>query len=297
MNRQSLKDKYAAINSKKTFVSFLQPTSVLDSLGLKVYKCTQGKNFLTFLPQRNRDEADFFLNVKMHSNIGPDKDQYLCLNKMYDEHCPICQHRAELEQAGEPYDVFKAFYPRDRFLFFVLDMSQPDGSSMQKGIHIFDAPQAIMKGVISVSENPRTGDIADISDPNTGFTLVFSKSGEKLNTEYGGFLKEQWNRDIPKKYYDMVPSFEDILLKPDPDKIDRKLGRRLPSGNMAGVAHPVRTIVVDPEDIFPPNPEDGDAFPETEEAQLEAAKEAVRSTVRTRRRAVPPPETEDESPF
>jgi len=297
--KRSLKDRYQAIRERRTFSSILQPTSVLDSLGITQFKCVTGKNFLTFLPQP--DGGDFFLEAFVHNNIGSERSNYLCPSRMWGEECPICNYRLELEHSGEPREVTKVFWPGTRYLFFVLNMASPE--TIKKGVMLYEAPFAIMKGIIGLSENPRTSEILDISDKNEGFTMVFTRQGTgQNNTEYLGFQREDWQRKIPDVYYESVPSFEEVIVHPDPVEMEKALGISAANskpvvrnetktvGPNARVSRPVvedgqfETIEDDGENE---SGEDQAPFATTEEEALDKARETAKTTVRTRRRAIP----------
>lgn len=219
MNK-GLKDRYKKIkegNKGKWYID----SDALEDLGIESYKAEKGPNYIRLLPQRDPD-ADFFREIHVHYDVGGSKDAFLCPRKMYDEPCSVCEYADTLRKAGESRDTFLPFYPSRRFLFFIVDVF--DEKTRAKGIQLYDAPVTIMNGIIGVSEEPRTGEIIDISDPDEGFNLVFKRTGTDMkNTRYEAFQKELPQKDVPDRLFDEVPTFDEVLLEPDVEAMDRAM--------------------------------------------------------------------------
>lgn len=69
-----------------------------------------------------------------HRGIGTNEDSYICLNKTFGEPCPICEFRNKLrKQDDADEDQVKDLAPRERQLFHVIDLAEPD-----KGVQLWD---------------------------------------------------------------------------------------------------------------------------------------------------------------
>jgi hypothetical protein len=215
-----LKERYAKIKRGNNRTWYIKDDIELEKLGISSFKSLEGSNYIALLPQPNGSE--YFKEIYAHYDVGVNNDAYLCPNKMFNDKCPLCDYAKKLKNSGEPSEVFSDFLPRKRYLFFILDMT--DKVTQTKGIKLFDAPFAIMKGIIGISENPRTKELIDVSDPDENINVVYSRKGTKKNsTEYGDFQKEERTKPIPEKFLEEVPSFEDIFVEPDINAMNESL--------------------------------------------------------------------------
>lgn len=70
----------------------------------------------------------------VHKNIGPNQESVLCPAKNDKEACPICEFRVGLNRDDAEEDgLAKALLPKERQLFNVIDLKEPD-----KGVQLFE---------------------------------------------------------------------------------------------------------------------------------------------------------------
>lgn len=219
--KKNLKERYAKVKKGSSGLWYIKDSTDLEEMGILSFKSKKGDNFLAFLPQRDPAE-DYFNEIFVHYDVGASGQAFLCPKRMYEEDCPVCMYADTLKRAGEPKDIYRTFLPTTRFLFFIVDVT--NSSETKKGIQIYDAPRTIMTGIIGQSELPRSSEVLDISDPLDGFNLVFRRTGmTQNNTKYEGFQREDRRKAIPQEFYDEVPSFDEVLVAPDIEAMEKAL--------------------------------------------------------------------------
>jgi hypothetical protein len=115
--------------------------------------------------------------IYVHYNIGPDKGTYLCLQRMEQGDCPICEARAEQNlQEGEP-DPLK---PTLRYLCFVIDRDNE-----REGPMLWALPWTIEREIQSLSLDGKEG-LLPIDHPDDGYDISFSREGKGIQTKWVG---------------------------------------------------------------------------------------------------------------
>lgn len=190
-------------------------TAKLERLGIGSYstKKPKGENYIRIVAPSTK--GTFALEIFKHSEIGSSKATYLCLQKMFGKSCPICEYQQELKKQGAPLVEIKALDTTHRFLLFVVDTTSRE--TEEEGPKWFDCPITIYKEVCVRSENRRTGQRIDPTDPENGRDVEFVRVDGKRTTYTGINLVEA--KPIPKSWYEDLPSFEEIILMPDPDEM------------------------------------------------------------------------------
>lgn len=182
--------------------------AVLDELNMKQFKSKEGSSFLAIIPPLDPDKY-FGLKIYVHYNIGANTDAYLCPKMMKNQKCTLCERREQLIAKGATKEIAKAFscFP-PRYLFLVVDMTSADTEA--EGVQLYDSPQTINDEILGLSQNKRTGEIVDISDPKSGKVLVFDRKGMKAtDTKYSAFSLE--DREPLSKEWLGVADVEEFL--------------------------------------------------------------------------------------
>lgn len=190
-------------------------TTKLERMGIKKYstKKPKGNNFMRIVAPNTKEP--FAKKICQHTKIGSNNATYLCLEEMYGEPCRICDHIAELRRQNVRNDVIKELEANRRFLLFVVDTA--DKESEEEGTQWFDCPPSIYKNVCLLCKDRRTGEKIDPTDPVDGRDIEFIREDGKI-TKYTGFVLVK-TKPIPESWYKDLPSFDEILLKPNPDEM------------------------------------------------------------------------------
>jgi len=190
-----------------------------EELGLHQYrpKKAPSDNFIRIVAANTKDP--FRLIVWRHQNVGANGNTYLCLNKMYNERCPVCDLLAQLRLEDPKHPALEVMYASRRVLMYVVDTT--DEETEAEGPKWFDCPPSIYTAVCDLAKAKRTGEITDVACPNEGCHIIFERKQKKGNP-YTGFELEKAS-SIPKEWFKDLPEYEDILLLPEVEDIELQL--------------------------------------------------------------------------
>lgn len=148
--------------------------------GFDTYTAKMGDNCIRFLPPTWEDHEHYGLDIWVHSYVGVNSGSYLCLQKMKNKHCPICEAAAASKEAGET-DEAKKLEANRRVLTWVLDR---DGDT--KTPQLYSLSWSMDKDISTLADNKRSGEVLLIDHPDEGYDVSFKRTGQKLNTRYVG---------------------------------------------------------------------------------------------------------------
>lgn len=184
---------------------------VLDRYGIEHYKSKQGENILCILPPADPSEL-YFRKVHVHCNIGVANTAFVCLKKMYNKRCPICEEIARIRRITPFDERLRGLEPVVRYLYFVVDMSST--SAQMEGVWWYDAPRKVTDEILKLSET-RSGNLIDVSDPIEGRNVCFTRQGRNWDdTIYCDFRLED-RESIPAEWLENLPVFDEVLKVPD----------------------------------------------------------------------------------
>ncbi len=146
----------------------------------EIFTPPEGDNIVRILPGTWLDAPDYSYDIWVHYGIGADNQAYLCLNRMKNKPCPLCEARATAEQQGET-DVAKDLKPTKRVAAWIIDRKDEDAGPV-----LWPMPITIDKEIEGRRIHKRTGEILPIDDPNEGYDIEFHRKGTALNTKYTG---------------------------------------------------------------------------------------------------------------
>jgi len=195
---------------------------LLEEYGLKFYTAKKNDNYIAILPPPD-EESYWGQLVYVHFRIGVNRSSFLCpvRNGIKGGRCPICEEHKNLVDGGEEdADILRPYRITPRVLYYVLDMESE--STMMEGTKLFTAPITLDNNILELVRNKRRSgepDIIDISHPEFGKNVIFTKKGEGLRTEYLGVKLEDRDEPIPEEFYKGLPDFKELLYYADYDEI------------------------------------------------------------------------------
>lgn len=199
--------------------------------GFTIFKPKEGENTIRILPLTWEDTEKYGTSweimVYVHNNIGPDKGQFLCLDKMKGEPCPICEARRSAVDDEERY----ALSPNMRAMCWLIDRDAENAGPQWWQMPI----KKIFKVVNSRSIDKKTGAPILIDDPEEGYDLAFTREGTGLKTDYTGVevfrdptpVHEDQKTQDRWLAYIMENPLPDILNFQDADYIEKVLSGRV----------------------------------------------------------------------
>ena len=161
----------------------------LDS-SVKTFKVNDGDNTLRLLPPTWDNPTHYGLDAYIHYGIGPDRQSYLCLHKMKDEACPICEERARAVRDGDEAYA-KELNATKRVLVYMIDRD-----AEKEGVQAWAMPNTLDRDIVKVSVDKRSGEVLPLDHPEEGYDVMFEKKGAQMRTEYLGVQLARRASDI-----------------------------------------------------------------------------------------------------
>jgi hypothetical protein len=143
----------------------------------QTYRPKKGDNQIRIYPPTWEKPTHYGLDVWVHYGVGPDRASVLCLQKMRNEPCPLCEARMRAQRAGEEDDA-KALAPRQRVVVWMEDKKE------NKGPVIWGMPKSLDTEISKRCKDRETGKIRDIDDPDNGYDVFFDTEGDRDRTKY-----------------------------------------------------------------------------------------------------------------
>lgn len=157
---------------------------------IKLFKVNDGNNTVRILPPTWPKPDHYGYDIYVHYAVGPDRQTYLCNNKMKGEKCPICEERAQAQRDGDE-KYAKKLEPRKRVLVYVVDRDHE-----KNGVMAWAMPWTLDRDIMKVSTDRKTGGVLQIDNPQTGYDVEFEKQGSKDRTEYLGVQIARRDSDL-----------------------------------------------------------------------------------------------------
>lgn len=148
----------------------------------KTWRPANGDNFVRILPPTWEGADHFGFDVYSHYQVGPSRATVLCLARMKETKCPICEARIKAERMNEDEATINALRASRQVLVWMIDMKDKD-----KGPMIWAMAPTIDKELALSSKDRETGELYMIDNPETGYNVSFSRTGEGIQTKYSGF--------------------------------------------------------------------------------------------------------------
>jgi hypothetical protein len=178
-------------------------------------KSKSGDNTIRLLPPTWRNPKYFAMEVFQHRYIGPEGGNYLCLNKMRNERCPICEAWREAVARGDQ-QASQKLSPKQRWVALVLHR---DSETPEEPV-IWDFWRDINDELLIRMEDRKTREMLPVSHPYEGYDLTFRKSGSgQFGTKYTGF---EFDRD-PSPLLDDSDKVEEILQQLEDNPLDARM--------------------------------------------------------------------------
>jgi hypothetical protein len=195
----------------------------MDELGLVEYKVGPDSDAFLSVISPDPEKGVFGKRLYIHYNVGPRNNTILCPAQMSGKKCPVCELR-ELAKKHDDAATADALRWAIKYLMFVVDMETDE--SENDGVKVYIAPKTVVKNMISLSKNRRTGAFINLVDPKDGKVIVFRRDGKAKNkTDYNSFELEE--RDpLKKEWLDAVVDFDEILQQYSYDEIKNMMGEQ-----------------------------------------------------------------------
>jgi hypothetical protein len=173
------------------FIGFINPD-------YKTFTPVKGDNFIRILPPTWDDPEHYGFDIYAHYGVGPDRGSVLCLHKMKNLKCPLCEAAIRAQRSGDE-ELFKELSARKRVLVWMLDRKDE-----KKGPMIWSMPWSLDRDFCKLSRDPKTGEIYPIDHPEEGYDISFDRQGDALTTKYVGVQIARRSSSVDQDYLDFI---------------------------------------------------------------------------------------------
>jgi len=209
--------KYLSLPDGWSFMSVKPGKYRLDFMS---YVVSKGKDEDGGNPYFEKGELAFERTFFIHRDVGPNKDWHLCAAKTLNKPCPVCEFRAKLARdPNADEDLIKELSPKERQIFIVKDLSEPDENYILEMSHHLLGKQ--------LDSKIRSGDEEDgydyFADPVDGYTvrINFEQSDrgkwvEATDIEFRS-RKSPYDEDV----CDEMPDLDLMIRETDYDRLKK----------------------------------------------------------------------------
>ena len=238
--QQKNKDK----SNKFSFSTFYDITKLPNEIGQYIPK-NPGNYYFDVIPyitgkgnpDVNPGKPSYVLDLMVHRNIGPKKEQFVCPLQNYKEDCPICDYISRSRLVKEDWQAIKA---TRMVLYFVWWHHDP--KEEKKGVQLFVASHFLTEQkFLDRARDPITGGSIVFADTKHGKMCSFEIKGEKKTKtwEAQNLIDRRGSGEIPKKILKQVKgaNLEDIChLHPSTKEISKAFNKMIDSLRTEGEA-------------------------------------------------------------
>lgn len=200
---------------------------------IKSFSPRDGNNSIRILPPTWDDAEHFGYEIFVNYQVGADNNQYLSLDKMFNEEDPILEERKRaLDEGDDKYaDSLK---PKKRCGIWLIDRKAED-----EGPQFWSMPWTMDRDICAVSVDDDTNEVLNIDDPDNGFDVKFVSEKAKGGMKTYEAVKIARNEspvhedeELMDEWLDYIQDnpVPDILIKHDYEHIAKSFdGARKPS--------------------------------------------------------------------
>lgn len=174
-------------------------------------------NKIRILPPTWDNPDHYGLDLWAHYNVGVDNSAFLCLRKMKNEPCPICEAIDNNSALKEFKDKVKA---KRKVYIYLIDRDEEEA-----GIKVWAMPWTVDKNYVIQSVDEETGDLLRIDLPDEGFDVsfktvkgsqggpVYTYEGEKISRRTSPIFADPKKMDAVLDYIVEHPITETLEYK------------------------------------------------------------------------------------
>jgi hypothetical protein len=138
----------------------------------------EGKNKVRILPPTWESPEHWSYEIYIHYGIGADNLSYLCLARMKDKDCPVCEERRKAQADGDQ-DYASTIAARTRYLVWVIDRENES-----EGPLLWSQPSIMDQELSDRAYDVSTGEVLEIDNPEEGYDVTFTREGTGIKTRY-----------------------------------------------------------------------------------------------------------------
>lgn len=163
------------------------------------------ENAIRILPPTWENPNHYGYDLWLHWSVGPNNATVVCLSKMKNMKCPVCEAFARAETNGR--EDAKELKPTRRVLVWLIDRKEEQEKSGNVKPLLYALPWTVDRDISKVCRDRGTGALFQIDHPDSGRDVYFDKEqkgGSTQNVEYTGFQIATRETAVDKKHLDYV---------------------------------------------------------------------------------------------
>lgn len=187
------------------------------------------ENHARILPPLGMELRHWGMELYIHYNVGYDNRQYLCLEKMLGERCPVCEEYRRLLDLGKQ-DAASKIKPGFYWGTWVWDKKDLKHNAPK----FWKLWASLDENIVSLSKDKRTGRYLPIDHPDKGFDVFFEVYKENGYPKTKGVQIDRDSSPVPEDFLVFVEDnplssalvyfdyeyIKDVLMGKDMDKVD-----------------------------------------------------------------------------
>lgn len=177
---------------------------------VQLLKIKDGQNNLRVCPPTWENPAHYGFDLHIHYRVGSDNAAFLCLKRMLDKPCPICEERGRAENAGEA-DYSKELQPTKRVAVWIISRAEEEESPF-----IWTMPWTVDRDLCASCIDPTTGEVLELDNPDNGYDFSVVKEGTGMKTKYHSIVIGRRSTPISHDPSKMALWLEYIIKNPIP---------------------------------------------------------------------------------
>ena len=207
-SQDSLKKAY---NDRGKFPDAVAFKDIFTKEGAKLlWKGEDRSHKIRLLPSHPNDNIlGYGLIIHQHEQVGANHDKYLCLKRMSNMNCPICEQQAELWESSP--EMAKELYPKMRYLVWMIDLTLPADKQVPK---IWSCPKTAMDDMLGISYKKSTDEILNLANIDQGIPIYFDRQkvkGAKFS-QYKNFQLDDNASEVKDEWLDAILQFIDCIM-------------------------------------------------------------------------------------
>ncbi|GAH12103.1 unnamed protein product, partial [marine sediment metagenome] len=116
---------------------------IQDELDIPIWRPKDGSHIVDVIPYDageydplvDAGDPTYTYEYWVHTNVGANNSMFLCPTEMFNDPCPICEHRQKLKEDGADDEVWSKLFPKRRNLYNIVCY---DRGESDKGIQVWD---------------------------------------------------------------------------------------------------------------------------------------------------------------
>ncbi len=157
------------------------------------------ENDIRILPPTWNNPNHYGMDLWVHYSVGPENGSVICLFKMKNRPCPICEEYNKAEATGR--EDAGSLKPVRRVVVWLLDRRAENKETKPL---IWAMPWTCDRDISKICRDRQSGELYQIDHPEVGRDVFFDKEGEGIGTRYTGFQLSQRSSPVDDKVLEHI---------------------------------------------------------------------------------------------